>query len=67
MSKMPSVIACRCSHKMLTKDYDMQNWPDKNTPADMIYESHNPNEASYSVLCPTCAHYTVNRPPKKNQ
>ena len=61
--KMPAVVECRqCGHQMLTADYVMNNWPGADIPAQRIHHSWSPMEPMYSVMCPNCAHFTMNKP-----
>jgi len=59
-----SVYCLGCKRNIVTTDYQMGGYPDRNTPREKIHEIIDPTSPMFAVYC-TCGHHTVSTPEQR--
>lgn len=60
--KIPEYIWCNnCQKNLPTNAPDMRFYPDESTPENEIHNENNPNKPMFSVMCPYCGHFYMNK------
>ena len=61
--QIPKHIRCSpCQKNLITKDQDIHFYPDETIPKNMIFNEDNPSKPMYSIMCPYCGRFYMNKP-----
>ena len=63
--KVPEIIRChKCQINLIYKN-EPTSYPDKSVPPEKIRNENNRSKPNYSIMCPYCSDYHMNKPDLK--